>query len=428
MPAPALPTARAGAWNGGQATSDAPWGLYVHVPFCPYKCHYCDFVAVGGGARVARWHVPYVDAIMREADHWERTLHPGCPHSVFYGGGTPTVLAADRLARLHASLVARFQVPATAEVSVECNPGTVTRTDLETLRRAGVNRLSMGLQAVQDDMLARLNRHHTFTEFLTAYRNARDAGFDNISVDLMYGLPGQTLRSWEEGLERVIDLGPEHVSAYSLQVEEGTLLHARAAAGSVSFPGEDLEALMYAACRARLAGAGYAQYEISNFARSGRRCRHNLLYWRNADYLGLGVGAHSHWRGWRWGNTNRLAVYCTAVAVCPLPGAEHAECGAVGAEHPPAFPGCGRPAWVHVVEAADARRERGEAAFLGLRLMAGIEESAYARRYGIALRQAFPGVVERLLAGGLLATTANGWLRLTADAVPVANRVFAEFV
>lgn len=395
------PAARAVPPAPTAAGRPVPWGLYVHLPFCPYKCAYCDFVAVAGGARVARWQVLYVEAVLREAAEWQARLRPGPPASVFYGGGTPTAVATELLTRLHRALCARFAVPPDAEVTVECNPGTVDGACLRSLRAAGVNRLSIGLQAAQDRLLAALGRRHGWTEFLAAYRAARAAGLEHVNVDVMYGLPGQDRADLADTLDRVCALRPEHVSAYGLQLEPGTPLHARVRRGQVRLPDEDEAAEQFALCRERLAAAGYEHYEISNFAQPGHRSRHNLLYWTHADYLGLGIGAHSHWQGRRWANTTRLAVYCAA--------------------------GDG-PARMAAQEPEDPARERSEGAFLGLRLLDGLDEAEYERRYGVPLRAAFPGAVERLIARGLLEEAAPGRLRLTPTAVPIANLVFAEFV
>ncbi len=407
-------------WSPGpRAPAPSPWGLYVHVPFCPYKCAYCDFVAVGGGARVSRWQQTYVAALRREAAYWLTRLQPPQPPiSVFYGGGTPTQLGAECLAALHAHLAGLWGVPAEAEVTVECNPGTVEARGLARLRAVGVNRLSIGLQSPEDALLARVGRRHTYAQFLEAMAAARTAGFDNVNVDLMLALPGQELAGFAAGLARVLELAPEHVSVYALQLEEGTALAAAVQRGAEQLPGEDADAAMYAAARAALAAAGYEQYEVSNFARPGFRCRHNLLYWENADYLGLGIGAHAHWQGRRWANTARLAPYCAL----PAGGAGSGHAVATAADGWPV------PPWVVQVEPPDAARARSEGAFLGLRLLEGIDEATYARRYGVPLRAAFPGVVEDLLRRGLLQEAPGGRLRLAPQAVPVANRVFAAFV
>ncbi len=397
-----------GAGNAAQTTDRpasaggaASWGLYVHVPFCPYKCDYCDFVAVGGGARVAAWHGPYLEALRREAAFWQARLAPVPPSSVFYGGGTPTVLGAPALAALHRDLVRGFGLAPGAEVSVECNPATVDADGMGQLAAAGVGRVSIGLQASQDQLLAALGRRHGWSDFTAAFAAARAAGVE-VNVDLMYGLPGQDLRAWRATLERLAALRPDHVSAYGLQVEEGTPLARRVASGAVRLPDEAVVAQQFALARRTLGTAGYEHYEISNFALAGRRCRHNLLYWHNGDYLGLGIGAHSHWRGERWANTTRLAVYRDTTA-------------------------CADGGWVAGREPPDPARARSEGAFLGLRLLEGIDLDAYALRYGMALEAAFPGVAADLERRGLCERV-PGRLRLRPDAVAVANAAFAAFV
>jgi oxygen-independent coproporphyrinogen-3 oxidase len=378
------------------------WGLYVHIPFCPYKCAYCDFVALPDGPRVRAWHAPYVRDVLAEARLWAERLRPAAPPAtIFYGGGTPTRLEPAALAALHAGLVGTFGCAQGAEVTVECNPGTVDEAGLRALRAVGANRLSIGLQAAQDRLLEALGRRHLWSDFEGAWRAARAAGFDNLSVDVMYGLPAQTLADLGQTLGRVLDLRPEHVSAYALQVEEGTVLHARARRGELPLPDEAQVGEHFDLCRRRLAQAGYEHYEISNFALRGRRCRHNLLYWENGDWLGLGVGAHSHWCGERWANTPRLAAYRDALAA--------------------------GEGWIASRELPDAWRACSEGAFLGLRLLDGLDLSAYARRYGRPLAAAFPGAVERLVAEGLC-EVAGGRLRLRPEAVALGNRAFAAFV
>lgn len=401
-------------WREGHLTSAegvaglaADWGLYVHVPFCPYKCAYCDFVAVGAGPRVARWHEPYVADLAREARHWAASLAPRPPVTVFYGGGTPTMLGAERLSACHAELIRCLRIAPGTEVTVEANPGTVDAQGLRRLRAAGVNRLSIGLQTAEDRLLRALGRGHTYGDFLEAWSAARAAGFDNLSVDVMYGLPGQTTADVERTVAGVLEMGPEHVSAYGLQIEDGTPFAVRERQGRLPLPDDDEVCAQFAAVRAALAAAGYEHYEISNFARPGRRCRHNLLYWQNADYLGLGVGAHSHWAGARWSNTTRLAAYRDGV-----------RDAAEGAVDPP---------WVQGREFPDAARDRSEGAFLGLRLLEGIDLGAYAARYGRPLSAAFPGVVERLVGDGLCEVS-GGHLRLRPDAVGIGNRAFVAFV
>ncbi len=379
------------------------WGLYVHIPFCPYKCAYCDFVAVPSGPRVSAWHAPYLRTLAGEARYWRHTLRPEEPPvSVFYGGGTPTVIDAESFARLHRALARVFAVPRTAEVTVECNPGTVDLPGLRLLREAGVNRLSIGLQAWQDTLLAALRRWHTRQQFLDAWGAARAAGFADVNVDLMFGLPGQRLADFQESLGAVVDLRPEHVSVYGLQVEEGTPFGASARRGILGLPAESEAAAMYQAARRTLRASGYDHYEISNFALPGRQCLHNRLYWDNAPYLGLGVGAASHWCGERWRNTDRLAVYGGEVAV-------------------------GSAGWVAEREEADPARSRSEGAFLGLRLLEGLDLDVYRARYGHDLDQTHHAEVERLIARGLLAREGRR-LRLSEQGLLLGNLVFSAFV
>jgi oxygen-independent coproporphyrinogen-3 oxidase len=356
------------------------WGLYVHIPFCPYKCDYCDFVAVTAGPRTRRWIPRYMSALVRELEiaRWD-----GQAATAFYGGGTPTVVP---LAELHARL--RGWIAPDAEVTAEANPGTVAWDSLRAMRRAGINRLSLGLQASQDRLLQGVHRLHTWQDFLASYRAARRAGFDNINVDVMYGLPGQTLADWQQTLDRVCDLGPEHVSAYALQVEAGTVLHAR----RPPLPDDDLQAEMYAAARRSLAGAGYEHYEISNWCAPGKACAHNLLYWRNGRWLGLGIGAASQDERRRWTNAGRLAAYCEAVEA-------------------------GRPAPVRDEEARDPA---SDVLVLGLRLREGVPADAVALdRFGAAIAAHLD---RRWL------EWRQGRLRLTDAGLLVANRVWADLL
>lgn len=388
--------------SAGAGPGNGPWGLYVHVPFCPYKCDYCDFVAVATGERGHHWLAAYPDLLRAEAAFWRRRLDPGPPMTAFYGGGTPTMLPAAELAHLHRDLAACLGVPDAAEVTVECNPGTINADGLRVLRRAGVNRLSLGLQTARDALLAAHGRRHTWRQFQEAFAAARAAGFTNLAVDLMCGLPGQTLEDVTSTLAAVLALGPTHISLYALQVEAGTVLARRVARQPALLPPEELVVDQLARARAVLVAAGFEHYEISNFARPGYRCRHNLLYWRNRDYLGLGIGAHTHWRGRRWANTPKLALWRDGL-------------------------GRADESWVVGRQTPDAARERGDAAFLELRLLDGIDLAAFSARFGLALGEAFPGVPEGLVADGLCALE-DGHLRLRPSALAVANRAFMAFV
>jgi len=288
--------------------AEGPFGVYIHVPFCVRRCAYCDFNTYAGLEHL----LPRtLEAIEREIE--------SCPHdhpqagSVFVGGGTPTVAPPDRLRRLLRAVENRFGTTTDCEVTVEANPNTTDTAVLGTLREAGFNRLSLGVQSFDDALLRRLGRSHSAREAEMALRQARDAGFDNVSIDLMFGLPGQSARAWQQTLERAVELGPDHVSAYGLTIEPDTPFHARWQQGKLRLPGERAQTTMLAAAMEYLPRHGYERYEVSNYARPGRRCRHNLLYWRNEAYAGFGPGAASYVGGRRWTTVARPEAYIAAV-------------------------------------------------------------------------------------------------------------------
>ena len=274
-----------------------PAGLYIHIPFCDKRCDYCDFVTFADRPGLVD---TYLTALERELSR-----HGGTPiETLFIGGGTPTALPAPQIKRLMTSIRSTFDISALGEATVEANPESATIERLAAYRDGGINRLSLGLQSADDAALKRLGRLHDFDGFLRAYERARSLGFANVNVDLMFGLPGQTIQGWSETLERVMALNPDHVSAYALKVEAGTRFHRD---GVEADP--DLEADMYLLASERLQAAGFIHYEISNFSRPGRESRHNLRYWLNQDVLGAGVSAAGYRDGVRRKNTSQLSVY-----------------------------------------------------------------------------------------------------------------------
>ena len=309
--------------------------VYVHIPFCLRKCLYCDFASYPGKESLFE---PYVQAlrtqIRRASESFPGTRVP----TIYFGGGTPNVLPPESLASILDEIRRGFRVDADAEISSEANPGVASnqssvigetrrrlRSAVRSLREAGFNRLSLGVQSLHDDELRRLGRVHTAEEAVEAFREAREARFGNISVDLMYGIPGQTSASWRETLRRVIGLGPEHVSLYSLTVEEGTPFHEMQCEGRLELPGSDIEAGMYEDAIEMLTSAGFAHYEISNFARPGFESRHNLLYWDLQDYLGIGPAAHSCLHGRRFSTPARTAAFLAGPAAQEEQGTVTAE-------------------------------------------------------------------------------------------------------
>ena len=351
-------------------------GVYVHIPYCVRKCAYCDFCSVPRDDTAAE----YPDALCREIElSRDRLPYEGPVPSVFFGGGTPTALPPEALVRVLDTIRSTYEVRSDAEITTECNPGTASYGDFVKLRAAGFNRLSLGLQSANDDLLRAVGRIHSYDQFLTAYRAARDAGFQNINVDLMHGLPGQTQADYLDTLQKVCDLGPEHISAYALILEEGTPLYTQVRAGEVTLPDEDAVADMEDAGMAFLKARGFERYEVSNFAQPGYACRHNLIYWNDEPYLGFGVAAHSSAKGegeWlRWSNTESIPAYLRKLNRNKLPTAET----------------------LHI----NRKEEMFEMVMLGLRKVRGIPRQAFLDRFGLPLEEAF--------AEAYLNVQSNGW-------------------
>lgn len=370
--------------------------LYIHIPFCVRKCAYCDFLSAPATEDV---QTEYVEALKQEIRESRQLGAQYQVSTIFLGGGTPSILPGEQLAGILEEVKCYFTFAADAEVSVECNPGTLTEEKLAWYKRAGVNRLSLGLQSTDNEELRLLGRIHTWEEFQTSYALARKAGFTNINVDLMSALPGQTLGSWQKSLRQVVALGPEHISAYSLIIEEGTPFYERygeiagqepAMEEFAKLPDEDTERQMYYDTGRILQEAGYDRYEISNYAKPGRECRHNLGYWRRVDYKGFGIGAASLLNGWRLQNRTELQPYLQRQF-----GYESRE---------------------QLTEADTL----AETMFLGLRTMKGVELTEQMRRV-------YAKVLEKYVGQGFLEER-EGWLRLTERGIDVSNRILAEFL
>ena len=383
----------------GASENKASLALYLHIPFCIRKCHYCDFVSYPG--RSPEQMAAYCRALGKEIALAAEIWQPGPAATVYIGGGTPTLLPASDLEHLLAAADSCCGRQPGAEVTVEANPGTIEAGQLQALASAGVNRLSLGVQAFDDDLLQAMGRIHRCPAIYQAYDLARRAGFSNINLDLIFGLPGQTLDDWRATLKAALALQPEHIAAYGLQVEEGTPWGKLAAAAALPRPGEELELAMYQEARALLAAAGYRQYEISNFARRGCECRHNLTYWLNRPYLGLGAAAASYWQGRRWQNHSDLERYGNALARNQLPRAE--------------------------IETLTLYQEMAETMFMGLRLLAGIDLEAFRQRFAVDARDIYARELQKLCQAGLVEIK-DGCLRLTEKGLPLANEVFVAFV
>ncbi len=377
--------------------------LYIHFPFCLKKCLYCDFNSLSGSQITPD---EYATALLREMGlRAERLDQPVTAPTLYFGGGTPSLMEPALVARLIDAAVKQYGLTRDAEITIEANPGTLTAEKLAGYRSAGVNRLSLGVQSFDDAMLSLLGRVHTAREALDSFAASRAAGFDNISIDLMHSLPGETSGEWREQLRRAIALQPEHISAYALTIEEETPFHRLEREGRLTLPGEEEGELMFVETADLLREAGYEHYEISNFARPGFRSRHNQVYWRRGSYLGFGAGAHSFIRfpalGTRWRNALSPAAYLQALSRATLPDEE-----------------------ISTLTEKDAM---AEFFFLGLRILEGVDLAQFRREFGRPVEEAFPGEPARLLAEGLVECR-EGFLRLTGRGLMVANQVFMRFI
>lgn len=374
-------------------------GIYIHIPFCLRKCPYCAFYSVGlDSLGPGEGIEDYLSALELELELWRGRVQG---RTLYVGGGTPTVLPAEQLTDLIGQARAAFALPEGAEITVEANPGTLSEGLLGALRRAGVNRLSLGVQSLDNRLLASLGRIHRAEEAVQAFHQARAAGFGNISLDLMFGLPRQSLSQWEDSLRQALNLEPEHISLYGLTVEEGTPLASGIAAGREALPSEEVETEMYCRALELLEAHGYEQYEISNFARPGYHCLHNDLYWCNEPYLGLGAGAWSYLDGERSCKVRDRALYRVALAQGCWPLEER--------------------------ERLPLRGQMGETMMLGLRRAAGVSVARFQERFGCPPEAAFPRELEKLLQAGLITTDGTHW-KLTRRGMLLANQACLEFV
>lgn len=375
-----------------------PLGVYLHIPFCASRCSYCDFATLAG----AEQRIPaYLSALRREVRGWcaarggrERA------DTVFFGGGTPSLIPASEVARLLRTLRRGLEVLPGAEITLEANPESLTRRRLAAYRRAGINRLSLGVQSFRDRLLTGLERAHDAARARGAARLVREAGLA-LSLDLIFGLPGQDLDDWRADLEEAVALRPEHLSAYLLETDHDTPLARDLASGRVRAPDPDLAARQLRLARSTLTRAGFRHYEISNFARPGHASRHNLKYWSDQPFVGFGLSSHSYLKGERRANPRELGRYLRDV-----------EDGCYGGS---------------LVEACDPERRLQEALFTGLRRLSGVSLRRLARRYGEGRLARHRPALEDLLEKGLLRRRGER-VRLAARALPVANEVFARFV
>lgn len=373
-------------------------GIYLHIPFCRSRCSYCDFAT--GPYKEDIVH-RYVDALVAEISSSGRWLRQKVD-TVYFGGGTPSLLTAGQLDTVLKSLNANFSIDPDAEITMEMNPGTVSLSTLKDFRGLGINRASFGAQTFDDESLARLGRSHTTEETLTTYANLRRAKFDNISFDLIAGLPGQSLAQWKANVSRGLELKPEHLSFYLLEVHSGTPLADHIRRGVQPQPDEDLAGEMYEVMLEEAVVAGYEHYEISNLSLEGYESRHNTKYWTGTPYLGFGCSAHSYdGVRRRWSNNRDILGYVESIEKRDSPRIEERE--------------------------LSDEDVQAEAVFLGLRLMKGFDMSRYRERFGVDLREKHKADLLRFQEAGLIEFE-NDCLRLTRNGALLSNEVFTAFV
>ena len=377
--------------------------LYVHIPFCVKKCSYCDFLSFSCDERT---QIEYADALIREISYYGPQYRDYVVNTVYIGGGTPSWLNEDKMVEIMNTIYENFQVLEDAEISMECNPGTVTASKLRKYRMAGINRLSIGLQSADNEELKILGRIHTFEQFVKTYELAKEAGFANINVDLISGIPYQTTEKFLKTLQKVVWLKPNHISAYSLIIEKGTPFYetykfdaVRQEAGMPTevLPNEDEVYRIYKLTQDYLARAGYQQYEISNFAQPGFECEHNIGYWTRRNYLGLGLGAASLVENVRYSNTTDLYEYI---------------------EDPTAN---------RIADTVSRKAQMEEFMFLGLRMNEGVTRERFLREFGIPIDGIYRDVLERMKAEDLLYVE-NGQIRLTDRGMDLGNYVMSQFL
>ena len=404
--------------------------LYIHTPFCVKKCAYCDFLSFPADTNT---QIQYVHALLNEIRFYGERMGDYQVSTIYIGGGTPSWLEPELLVAIMDQVYNSFHVREDAEVSIECNPGTVTTAKLEAYRRAGINRLSIGLQSANNEELKVLGRIHTYEQFLKTYELARNAGYTNINIDLMSGLPHQSAESFADTLQKVIRLKPEHISAYSLIIEKGTpfyekykfdMVRQEAGMKTELLPTEDDVYKMLKLTQLVLAKAGYDRYEISNYAKPGYECRHNIGYWTRENYLGLGLGAASLVDNVRYSNTRELHEYieiCHDITILP-PEVFAPEEGMAAPERN----------WfgsnLHTEASVVSRKgQMEEFMFLGLRMTGGISRNEFEHNFGMPIEATYVQVLPELQAQGLIEKR-EGRIYLTDRGMDVANYVMAQFL
>lgn len=368
-------------------------GVYIHIPFCVQKCRYCDFLSAPSTAET---RAEYLEALKREMINEAPAYQEYEVKTVFFGGGTPSILEAEQIRECMEVLRSHYRLAADAEISMEMNPGTASLEKLQVMRVSGINRLSIGLQSTVDEELRMLGRIHTYADFEKTYYAAREAGFTNINVDLMSAIPGQSAEGWRKTLQRVVDLEPEHISAYSLIIEEGTPL-CENIESYPAIPSEEEDRIMYQDTKSLLKEHGYERYEISNYAKPGYECKHNIVYWTRGNYAGFGLGASSMVENVRWKNTDDMKIYL------------------------------GQQELKEEVQELSKSECMEEFMYLGLRMMGGVSCREFLNTFGVSMEEIYGDVLRHWKNMGVLWQDEDN-VALTDAGIDVSNQIFADFL
>ncbi|MBQ4522595.1 MAG: oxygen-independent coproporphyrinogen III oxidase [Lachnospiraceae bacterium] len=365
--------------------------LYLHIPFCVRKCHYCDFLSIATSKEKRKTYLQSLAAQIRQTDFEQYE-----PYTIFFGGGTPSLLEPEELLYLKRELERKKMWQGAEEITIECNPDSITKEKLKTYRNIGINRLSIGLQSTHTEELKLLGRIHDYENFLEKYKMARQEGFDNINIDLMSAIPKQTVTSYINGLNKIMDLNPEHISSYSLIIEENTRFYENQEIIKL-LPNEEDEREMYHRTKELLEQNGYERYEISNYAKPGKECRHNLVYWELGEYFGLGLGASSYVKEMRYKNHDSFEKYEK------------------------------QPNQKIEIEKVGKQQKMEEFIFLGLRKIKGISKETFHRLFEISIEEVYGEVIKKYEASDFLESSEE-WVRFTSKGLDVSNQILSEFL
>ncbi|MDE6024325.1 MAG: radical SAM family heme chaperone HemW [Lachnospiraceae bacterium] len=390
--------------------------LYVHIPFCAVKCKYCDFLSFDGESYGTM--LRYVDSLCQEIKLYKPVADEYIVRSIFIGGGTPSLLDESLIVNIMAFIKRTFTLERDAEVTIEANPGTLRHQKLNGYKTAGVNRISIGLQSADDNMLKRLGRLHNYDQFVASFKAARRAGFNNINVDVMSGLPGQSIHSYVDTLTKVINYKPEHISAYSLSIEAGTPF-ADDPDILESLPPDMIERRMYEITKKLLAANGYDRYEISNYSKAGYECKHNMVYWTGGEYIGLGLGASSYFQGKRFNNMRDIFKYIQLMEETSDKFVETDNLETLYNDTTRKLRENITPMYI------DSRME--EFMFLGLRMMCGISREDFQERFNKDVYEVYAPVINKYVDQGYMATVGDR-IVLTDMGIDVSNVILADFL